>query len=270
MKKIIFGLVLSFVVSGFANAQTVATIAVADINVSSKSNSEQDLVGAFSQDLLTALKETRKFSVLTNDELVAKLAKQDLNVQGYYDKTYTGAAYDQVGLDYILTADITQFDVSTQASGSNGLGAMQVKVTMHGVADTTEDFSLSSSVNLTSLDSTAKTSSTSKQLVALGANDLTEQVLIELFPIRVMKLDEDQGVVSLNYGAGLLSVGDIIKVYPFKEDELLNEPGSPQGTPVATLRITNTDTKFATAQAIDGFSVLEKGQRGLLQEKKDS
>ncbi len=270
MKNLVLGLVLFFAMGGAAKAQTVATIAVADITVSAKSQSklktEQDVAQALSDGLLTALKETRKFSILTNEELTARLTDQGLNVQGYYDKSYVGEEFSQVGLDYILTADITAFDTYEQVRGDveKTLGLMEVDLKLLGVADATSDFDTSASVQLKVTEGgEIEIADAGDQLLALGVEELTERVLVNLFPIRVMKLNDD-GSVSLNYGAGLLDVGATVLVYPLDEDALLNEPGTPSGSPIATLQITRTDKKFATAQALGGFDQLEKGQKGLL------
>lgn len=267
MKKSILSLLLSLSLINLVNAQTVATIAVADITVSAKSasslSSNQDLAQALSEGLLTALKETRKFSLLSNAELTTRLTDQRRNVQGYYDKSYKGEQYLQVGLDYILTADVTEFSVSQPSSGS-----MKVDLKLHGVADVTADFNTSASVRLGSAngsnkDASAKAMNSSDDLLALGVEELTERVSLNLFPVRVIKLNEDASV-SLNYGAGLFSVGDTVLVYPLQEDAPLNQAGSPSGNPIATLQVTNTDKKFATARAVDGFDQLVKGQKAVL------
>jgi len=227
---------------------------------------QQAIIESLNDGLLASLKYTRKFNVMTYQQLEERLSHQGLRVQGYYDKSYVGEEYRQVGLDYILTANVRSFDVFEQTRGktrkANGL--MEVDLTLHGVADATEDYSDSVTVRLdVNPDGELRLKEIGDRLVALGVNEITDRVLVDLFPIRVMKFNKDSSI-SLNYGAGIFDVGDTVLVYPHLEDDLLNSPGRPSGNPIATLQIMSTDKKFAIAQALDGYSELEKGQKGLL------
>jgi len=92
---------------------------------------------------------------------------------------------------------------------------------------------------------------------------LVDQVISSLFPIRVMKID-DNGMVTLNYGAGWLEAGDTIFVYPADAEVVIDKSGNSIGDAVATLKVFTSDRKFAVAQAVNGYEGLEKGQKGKL------
>ncbi|MFT5571998.1 MAG: hypothetical protein ACI9FR_000919 [Cryomorphaceae bacterium] len=69
-------------------AQTVGTIGVGDISLSASGDqlrSKESVISAIDSGLNTALKETRKFSVLDYAQLSKRIEKQGLNLQDYYN-----------------------------------------------------------------------------------------------------------------------------------------------------------------------------------------
>jgi len=102
-----------------------------------------------------------------------------------------------------------------------------------------------------------------EQAIQQSVSQLVDQVISTLHPIRIMRIDDDS-VITLNYGQGILESGDTILVYPKEQDIELDASGEPVGEAIATLQVITTQKKFASAQALDGFDRLEKGQKGQL------
>jgi len=80
----------------------------------------------------------------------------------------------------------------------------------------------------------------------------------------LLKFKYDNGMVTLNYGAGWLEAGDTIFVYPADAEVVIDKSGNSIGDAVATLKVFTSDRKFAVAQAVNGYEGLEKGQKGKL------
>jgi len=244
-----------FAAQNFAVAQTVGTIGIGDIKYEVRNQqsarSSDSIISAINNDLNNALINTRKFEVLNYSQLTQRLSKQNLRLQGYYDKTYQGTEYSQAGLDYILTATVTELGSYRQNSdqSDNAVGSVAIDFKLIGVADVTEDFE--------SVDGVLE------QTIVKGVELLVDKVIVNLFPIRVMKISEE-GDITLNYGKGLLKAGDTILVFDKDEDIVLDKNGNATGESVAKLQITSTQQKFSNAQTITGFDNLELGQKGHL------
>jgi len=253
-------------------AQQVGTIGIGDVTYSAKNSStvrsSQYVLNAFNNGISRKLANTRKFSVLGYSELTDRLKKQGRTLDGYYAKTYTGNAITQVGLDYILKADVTEFGLFKQklSVGENAVGVLELDFELVGVADFTKGFSSSlSAQHTTKIQVSGETSAQEVLDAAIqrAVYQLVDQVISSLFPIRVMKID-DNGMVTLNYGAGWLEAGDTIFVYPADAEVVIDKSGNSIGDAVATLKVFTSDRKFAVAQAVNGYEGLEKGQKGKL------
>lgn len=271
MKNIIYGLVLALVFLAPVKAQTVGTIGVGGITYSASSGSKfrpkENVISAIDSSLNAALLKTRKFTVLDFAQLESRLQEQGLSLEKYYDKSYTGTEYSQAGLDYILTANITEFGLFKKQRGKSevNIGLVDIDFKLIGVADVTNDFESSVSAQYSS--SAAGGDATDDILgrsIQQGVDQLVDQVISKLFPIRVMKISEEGSEITLNYGEGLLKPGDTILVYPLGQDIAANAEGKAQVEPIATLQVIKTSRKFSSAQALQGQNALKRGQKGRL------
>lgn len=258
-------------ISTLSNAQIVGTISVGDITVSAEKNefrSNDRLVSAITTGLNAALIKSRKFNVLSYAEVQNRLKRQGRTLSGYYSNAYKNDSYDQAGLDYILTANASKFNVSKQTLGNSQttVSSLDVEFKLYGVADVTEDkvdnvsAQLSATLDWNNSDDLQDLIDASVQK---AVDIVTDKVISDLFPIRVIKMSEE-GVITLNYGEGLLSPGDTVMIYPTGTDVTLSDSGEPVGEAIATLKIITTERKFSMAQSLNGYEQLEKGQQGIL------
>lgn len=276
MKSIFSVFVVLFVAflstQNIAIAQTIGTIGVGDIKygVTNKQStrSPENIISAINSGLNDALIKTRKFTVLDYAQLTERLSKQNLRLQDYYNKTYQGTEYSQAGLDYILTATVTEFGSFRQKRGEseNAIGLVDIDFKLIGVADVTQDIESSVSAQTSariSFGDDQVIEEVLDQAIVKGVDQLVDKVIADLFPIRVMKIAED-GAVTLNYGNGLLKAGDKVLVFNKDEGIILDESGKAIGDAIATLQIITSEKKFSSAQALNGFDNLELGQKGKL------
>lgn len=266
-------LVALLTLSANSQAQQVGTIGVGEIAYSANPAeglpSKESVVNALSLGINSALTKTRKFTVLDFQQLEERIEQQNRTLEGYYNKEYSGNAVNQRGLDYILKANITEFGLFDQKRGNSNdsIGLIDIDFELIGVADVTNDFSSSVSAQYSTRVEVANTESKQAILdkaIQQGVDQLVDQLISNLFPIRVMKIDDENGAITLNYGEGLLEVGDTVLVYPLDAEVTVDETGEVIGDAIATLQIITTARRFATAQALDGQDLLEKGQQGQL------
>ncbi|MEM7358732.1 MAG: hypothetical protein AAF431_06535 [Pseudomonadota bacterium] len=264
----LFVIVLALSVSK-VSAQTVATIGLGDINYKVDSDAANSRNGdatraSFARQLSLLLLDTRKFKLLDSYQLKQKLAEHELTPADYYQGDLDSAAYEMTGLDYILTGSITEFGIFERSTGPEGseVGVAEADLRLIATSYGSEDASVTATAQLlpeAGSTETNKAEVLDQTLLQLG-NDAIEQMMAVLFPLRVMKISE-QGLVSLNYGQGLLAVGDTIQV--FERASASNngavESGPPQGAVIATLEVVSTSTKFSTARILDGADRLERG-----------
>ncbi|MBL4673387.1 MAG: hypothetical protein JKX81_14105 [Arenicella sp.] len=283
MKKIagLISVAAILISSAQVHAQHVGTIGIGDItyNIEANSGARTDLrspeyvLSALNNGISGGLTKIRKFKVLGYPQLTARIDEQDRTLDGYYKSKYTGNALLQAGLDYILKANVSEFGIVKQESGKPGaaIGLMVIEFKLIGVADATNDLS-SKVIARVYRPKDPKTASAGDQAAAQQLLDraiqqaikqLVDQVVTNLFPIRVMKISEN-GVITLNYGKGLLKVGDTVMVYPIGTDTTVDEFGEPVGVAISSLQITSTEKKFAVAKIVDKQQELKKGQKGQL------
>ena len=259
-------LIFALVYSAPSSAQLVGTVGIGDIE--KKSNVSEKAQRAFVNEVSLGLVNTRKFRLMEHPVVESRLARQGLDLEGFYAKEYKSTELLQAGLDYIFQAEILKAGVSGTCEGSihDKMGEAEIRYTMYGVADETEDFSNVVKVQAHKHESSLANASDEDLVngaIANAVNVLVRQVATELFPIRVMKIDED-GLVTLNYGSGLLDPGQTLVVYKGDEASEINEFGVPQGNTFGMLRIADTGEKFAQAVTVEGFTGIEKGQRVMI------
>ncbi len=260
-------------ISFSVSAQLIGTIGVGDVLLKGSNElsvSQQHFVRALNKRLRMALLDTRKFTVLDYPMLEERVHNQGLSLQGFYDKQYKSTELSQAGLDYILTLNVIEFGVSEKQreQGTDVVGFSDISFRLLGVAHATQDFTAkvtAEGVVRSSGNDTDNRKMAENLAIQNSVEKLVNKVLSVLHPVRVMMIDEDSSIITLNYGAGVLDTGDTISIYP-KDDEGNPLPLKPNGDPnvaaVALLQVINTEKKFAKAQAIDGFVELEKGQEG--------
>ena len=265
---LILALLTNLALAQTAFAQQIGTIGIGDITVSAAQNeslTKQTILAAYENRINSALVDTRKFTVLNHQALEARLANQGLTLDGYYDGEYRkNGIFDQFGLDYIFKLDISKFSLTSAKQGNAKSATVNLEYQMFGVADLTQDFQASISIQVAAETGAESTQQLFDRALEKSVVRLTQHLTTTLFPIRVVKRSEDLEF-TLNYGKGYLEVGDSLSVYADDTAIALGSSGEPIGTPIAVLKIISVDQKFALARAINGENVVEKGLPAYLQ-----
>jgi hypothetical protein len=260
------------ITSNHAYAQQIGTIGLGDITygVANGANEGKNVLDALNSDIYDALTKTRKFGVLDYSQVVARLKKQNRTLRGYYSKEYSGNAVWQEGLDFILKAKVSQFKLAKrqQENREIGIGKIKIDFQLYGVADVTYDLTSSVSTQFV-MPFNSGDKNASKMLlnktIQKAVDHLVDDIISSLFTIQIVKIT-DEGVITLNYGNGLLEVGDSVIIYPLETDTIIDEAGEAIDGAVATIKVTSTALKLSLAQMpeVPEDLVLEKGQKGRL------
>lgn len=262
--------------SAQVNAQQVATIGLGDITYSAGADKQlrsvENILSAIDSKIVDSLTKTRKFDVMDNSKLKKRLAKQGRNLEGYYEKQYTGNAVWQEGLDFILRAKITEYGLFNQNNAEKTGAKVKIDFELFGVADVTYDFKSSVNGVYPIIVSAGNKGVINSLDLAIGksTNRMVEQIISSLFPIKIVKIEEDEdlpnyGDITLNYGEGLLEIGDVVAVYSSDAELIINELGQAVGNAVTTIRVTETSQKFSIARALEvNNSAKNKDQEGLI------
>lgn len=269
---LIIGSLLLFQVSENSNAQILGTVSVGDVFYKGKNSQYrpgEDLSADLKVGLESALLKSRKFNVLNSEELLKRLQKQRRDLPSYYANSYASKPYDQAGLDYIIKVDINDFGVFKQKRGESDALVVMLGLgfNMYGISDVTEDIVDSVAAQVVSKQQGYENQDALQSLIdeALqkAVNQIQDKIISKLFPLRVMSLS-DTGDIKLNYGDGLLSVGDTLVVSPADIEIKIDVSGEVLSDIIATIKIVSTERKFSIAQALEGYEKLEKGQQATL------
>ncbi len=229
------GLFLSAVLllmTSAVSAQQVVSLAIGDFNVA-KSSSESQLVTEISRTLV----DTRKFSVSEFSKL-----EEILSLEGHDPKKFVNRKnapsdlLDKSNIDYLL-----QGSVRDLSNGSTKVNVELVKIARDGKP---------------LINTNGVLSATYKPVADLSDQEQAAQmirdlVIASLYPVRVVSTS-DENELMLNYGEGLLDVGDVLSVS--SDPEKLDASSLP-----LKLEVTRVGKKFSYARLLEGDQDIENG-----------
>lgn len=244
-----------------AIAQTISTIGIGDFEylVESKAANDKttlETLESVSVQIYKDLISTRKFKVLDKIQLTKQLSAENFSADGYYDGRYQGEKYHLTGLDYILTGKITEFGVFDKPSSPDNSKVALVEFDFRLISTSfgSKDISSTATAQLAVTDD-GDSESVLDQLIQNMSKEVLAKILSQEFPLRVMKVSKE-GIITLNYGRGLLKPGDTVKVFAKQKK---NKADPTNRRVVGTLQIVNTGPKFSTAQILDGSKKITRG-----------
>lgn len=216
-----------------AFAQTVASLAVVDVQVGDGAPQEvTDYAKQVGDDLQRQLKATRKFDVFSDTDFAELLQDQSLS------------------RDKVMARDLRIQDLADRITEVNELDYV-FSIVLSSTPDT-----VTASLNILStswgLNDQQKTVVVNKEegkdMPSSIVRALLTTSLSELFPIRIVDVDENGGV-TLNYGDGLLMPKQLLQVYApvQKPANGAVEAGPAIGAPLLKLEVTSASRQFAEA-----------------------
>lgn len=247
-------------------AQVVGGIGVSQFafqgeKASTEASFDADTVMAELQTKLNkALVESRKFRVYDHDQLQARLNEENADLAGYVSGQYKDEKYALAGLDYLLVGEVSEYGIFEPENGEGGkIGVVEIDFELIGTTYGTIARRFDATAR-GQVDTDGNENNSLDSAVTDAVDEVVAAIMFNLFPLRVMTVD-DAGVVKLNYGQGVLKSGDTVRIFaPIKPTgNGAVEAGPAGGNPVATVQVTSVDTKFASAQILDGAEQIQRG-----------
>ena len=242
--------------------------------------------GAFVDMLATALVKTNKFNVVERDRVDAIVGEQSGIAAGSSQANFDFQGADRI--DYILLGAITEYGVKDQAAGigvvstSSRIARMAVDIRILDVesgsvmaAETiSSEIRASGGITTGALPglgalggvvgsgvtsgSAASEGEIMGQVMRQTARGVVNLIVSKVFPIRVVAVNN--GIAMLNYGDGLLSVGDYLVLFELGEEFVDPDTGEVLGSDeveVGAIRVTETNDRFSKAvSAIEGQEII--------------
>ena len=191
--------------------------------------------------LLTKLADSRKYSVIDRDTAKTALSEGALN----------GVDGVRQGAGYSVCGEV----VDTKATGA----------TLRKGQQTYREYIVSVSLRVNKLEPPQEThigktvriqefALSEKDMLMYVVDQLVREILFKEFPIRVVRIDEDEGkTLTLNYGNGFLAVG---ATYEVGKQEMEEDPDTGIEEPIfvrkGLCQITEVDERRATAVLTSG------------------
>ena len=275
MNKLIFGVALSLISITITHAQTIGSIGLGDMSFNAngynaKLGTQAQLLTIVEDTFHDSLSKTRKLTVLDRDELTSFLGERKLKLQSYYDPIEKNSQvdYQVAGLDYILRASVTDFDVSTVTTDHANIstGRINIRFDLLGIADATVNIKsqiTSQTLVHSQLNEQVDLPFVVKQTIDKGVTQAITRLLMRLYPVRVVAL-QDNNHVRLNYGDGFLHPGDRVELYQGTAYQTFDELGNSSKKPIAILEIQEVYKRFSSATAISGLENIQARQIGAI------
>lgn len=202
----------------------------------------------------TALSKTGKFTLIERGRLDQLLAEQNLSIQGLVD---SGASEfgGFGGVDYLLYGRVTQLGLESKnlliMSACEAKFGLDVRVVDVATAEIrlSENITDDDQVNTSDSESNPCRGigiSAFDNLAAKVSRKIAEKLTQTLFPVKIARVTGDQ--VYLNYGAGFLKNGELLKIVTLGEGFIDPDTGEVLGADeelIGVVEVTETKAKFS-------------------------
>ena len=202
----------------------------------------------------TALSKTGKFTLIERGRLDQLLAEQNLSIQGLVD---SGASEfgGFGGVDYLLYGRVTQLGLESKnlliMSACEAKFGLDVRVVDVATAEIrlSENITDDDQVNTSDSESNPCRGigiSAFDNLAAKVSRKIAEKLTQNLFPVKIARVTGDQ--VYLNYGAGFLKNGELLKIVTLGEGFIDPDTGEVLGADeelIGVVEVTETKAKFS-------------------------
>jgi TolB-like protein len=247
------------------------------------SNPSLDTSRLFSQKLTSALTQTNKFAVLDREYMQEFAQERNFLLSGDASLEEMAKFGEALGVDYMLVGTINRAGIIRKQTYSPAIG----RTTSEYEADFSFEYRLivgpTRQVKLAgvldiALDKTDEIKKLVKKwepddldykemmdnLVGMAANQLVEQIIDQIYPIRIASIDQN-GQVIINQGGSRIAVGQLLDIV--SQGKELFDPDTKESlgtteTLVATIRIDKVMPRISYAKLVEGD--LAKLSEGLI------
>jgi curli biogenesis system outer membrane secretion channel CsgG len=220
----------------------------------------------------TQLVKTNKFKIIERSRLDQILGEKGLSMAGITEGT--GKISGVSGVDYLIYGSITKLGKDRQGVQVGGFGmgsskiamAMDLRVVNASTgemlyADTVEEtvdganaLSLPSLRGFGGFQTQQQQADPLADVERLTAKAITDRIVTAIYPIKVIAITPD-GIVVVNYGDSVLTVGDQLKIFEVGESFTDPDTGQVLGAEekqVGLLKVVETESRFSKAEVVQG------------------
>jgi TolB-like protein len=247
------------------------------------SNPSTDTSRLFSQKLTAALTQTNKFAVLDREYMQEFANERNFLLSGDASLEEMAKFGEALGVDYMLVGTINRAGIVRKESFSPAIG--------RPISEYEADFSFEyrlivgptrqvklADVLTIKLDKTEQLKplvtkwrpqdmdykEMMDNFIGMAANQLVEQIIDQIYPIRILSIDKD-GQVIISQGGSRIAAGQLLDIV--SQGKELFDPDTKESlgtteTLVATIRIDKVMPKISYAKLVDGD--LAKLSEGLI------
>jgi curli biogenesis system outer membrane secretion channel CsgG len=223
---------------------------------------------SFNQHLTNHLTQTRRFAVLDREYINEYLAEKNIILSGNSSTDEKIKLGEALGADYIVTGKIGQASIGRKNSTLDITGEGRVSYSAEIDVDyrimvlATRQVKWSDTVSL-SLDTETigkitrnkQDNAASQAILSYFASIISNQLISNIYPLRVVGKSIERGTLILNQGGKTLAIGDKLEVMSLGEqviDPYNGESLGQQENVIATIEVTSVLPKMSIAKVITG------------------
>lgn len=236
---------------------------------------DQFETSAFTNKFVTALVQTRKFDIVERQRVDKLLDEMQMGESGLQDPARVVQAGKMIGADYVLTGEISVFNIQVEWNEIPNTGRLSRKVTSLIIVDMRIVDTRTSRVVSADKGEVREVEKTLHQqrvpfqmppdMIDKLQRKLAQKLVIKtidgVYPIKIISLAD--GVATLNRGeGGGLDVGQILDVYQVGDEIVDPDTGDSLGFEehkVGRLQVTDVLQRFSKAQIVETSAPLTKG-----------
>jgi curli biogenesis system outer membrane secretion channel CsgG len=238
-----------------------------------KVNSDRYTDGAFSknfnQHLTNHLTQSRRFTVLDREYIDEYLTERAVILSNHSSTDEQVKLGEALGADYIVVGKIGQASIGHKNSGIDIIGksdshsySAEVDISYRIIALATRQVKWSDTVSL-SLDADTvnritynkQDNAASQAILSHFASIISNQLISNIYPLRVVGRSADRSTVTLNQGGKTLAIGDKLQVMSLGSkviDPYNGEYLGQQEHVIATIEVVRILPKMSMAKLVTG------------------
>lgn len=208
------------------------------------------------QNLVTHFVQSRRFRVLDREFETDLRSEQARLVPGQTPVAELARIGQKVGADYVIVGEITRFGLKT-ASNPNFVEEASLSVEYRVIEVALQEIRWASAATCLLSDDVLRRNGLSgdrhealNELLKSGADIVATQVLDAIYPVKVLKVQED-GTVLLTQGGARAQAGQLVTIHSGEEITTDPDTGLPirlDGSELALATITKVREKYSEAK----------------------
>lgn len=223
---------------------------------------------SFNQHLTNHLTQSRRFTVLDREYINEYLTERNIILSNNSSTDEQIKLGEALGADYIVVGKIGQASIGRKNATIDITGedsssySAEIDIDYRIIVLATRQVKWSDTVSLSlgtdivnKITHNKKDNAASQAILSYFASIISNQLMSNIYPLRVVNKSIDRKTVTINQGGKSLKIGDNLEVMSLGEqvvDPYTGESLGQQEYVIATIEVTSTLPKMSTAKVITG------------------